>query len=147
MVELGHYVLYVKDINRSVSFYRDIVGLDVAGETFGGRAQALSGGRTHHELLLLEVGQAPGPMQGHRIGLYHVGWCIGQDDEQLKAALARCQEHQVRIVGLSDHGISHSLYILDPDGNEVELYVDVPEFDWKSDDSWLEHPVRPLHLD
>jgi len=143
---LGHYVLYVRDIAASTEFYRTIVGLDIAGDTFGGRAVALTGGRTHHELLLIEVGNAQGPLQGHRIGLYHVGWCIGDDDEQLREALQRCQEANVNIVGMSDHGISHSLYILDPDGNEIELYVDVPSFDWKNDDTWLEHPIRPLRL-
>ena len=53
----------------------------------------------------------------------------------------------MNIVGMSDHGVSHSLCVHDPDGNEVELYVDVPEYDWASNDDWLAHPVRPLHLD
>ncbi len=146
MTELGHYVLYVRDIKPMVDFYTKVVGLDVAGVTFGGRAVALTGGRTHHELLLIEVGEAEGPLQGHRLGLYHVGWCIGDDDEQLREALQRCKDEEVRVVGMSDHGVSHSLYILDPDGNEIELYVDVPTFDWKNDESWLSHPIRPLHL-
>jgi len=146
MAELGHYVLYVRDILPMVEFYTKIVGLDVAGETFGGRAVALTGGRTHHELLLIEVGEAQGPLHGHRLGLYHVGWCIGDDDEKLREAIQRCKDEDVRIVGMSDHGISHSLYLLDPDGNEIELYVDVPSFDWKKDESWLSHPIRPLHI-
>lgn len=146
LVELGHYVLYVRAMQPMVDFYTRIVGLDVVGTTFGGRATAFSGGRTHHELLLLEVGDAPGPMRGHRIGLYHTGWCIGFDDADLIAAKERCRLHGVRIVGQSDHGVSHSLYVLDPDGNEVELYIDVEGFDWKEDASWLEYPVRPLNL-
>ena len=63
MVELGHYVLYVRRMEPMVKFYSDIVGLDIAGTTFGGRAMALTGGRTHHELLLLEVGDAPGQLK------------------------------------------------------------------------------------
>lgn len=147
MVELGHYVLYVRRMEPMVKFYSDIVGLDIAGTTFGGRATALTGGRTHHELLLLEVGDAPGPAQGRRVGLYHTGWCIGQDDEQLRTALNRCRAAGVTVVGMSDHGVSHSLYVHDPDGNEVELYVDVPDYDWAANDDWLAHPVRPLNLD
>lgn len=147
MVELGHYVLYVKAMTPMVKFYTDVVGLKVVGTTFGGRATALSGGRTHHELLLLEVGHAPGPLQGHRVGLYHTGWCIGTDDADLVAAKARCVDAGVHIVGQSDHGVSHSVYVVDPDGNEVELYVDVEGFDWKNDATWLEYPVRPLHLE
>lgn len=147
MVELGHYVLYVRRMEPMVRFYRDVVGLQVAGTTFGGRATALTGGRTHHELLLLEVGDAPGPPHGPRVGLYHTGWCIGQDDDALRQALERCRAADVNIVGMSDHGVSHSLYVHDPDRNEVELYVDVPEYDWASNDDWLAHPVRPLNLD
>jgi catechol 2,3-dioxygenase len=147
MVELGHYVLYVRRMEPMVKFYSDIVGLDIAGTTFGGRATALTGGRTHHELLLLEVGDAPGPAQGRRVGLYHTGWCIGQDDGQLRTALNRCRAAGVTVVGMSDHGVSHSLYVHDPDGNEVELYVDVPDYDWAANDDWLAHPVRPLNLD
>ena len=146
MVELGHYVLYVRNMKPMVEFYTAVVGLEVVGTTFGGRATALSGGRTHHELLLLEVGHAQGPLQGHRIGLYHTGWCIGKEDEDLIAAKKRCRQLGIRIVGQSDHGVSHSVYVLDPDGNEVEMYIDVAEFDWKEDASWLEYPVRPLHL-
>ena len=62
--ELGHLVLYVRDLSKMVEFYRDIVGLSVVGTIFEGRAAALTGGRTHHELLLIEVGDAPGPLVG-----------------------------------------------------------------------------------
>ncbi len=147
LVSLGHYVLYVRRMQPMVEFYTKVVGLDVVGTTFGGRATALTGGRTHHELLLLEVGEAPGPLQGRRVGLYHTGWCIGHQDAELVAAKERCREYGVHQIGQSDHGVSHSLYLLDPDGNEVELYIDVEGFDWKADASWLEHPVKPLHLD
>lgn len=146
MVELGHYVLYVRSMKPMVDFYTKVVGLDVVGSTFGGRATALTGGRTHHELLLLEVGEAPGPLQGRRVGLYHTGWCIGGEDADLVAAKARCRNQGVQVIGQSDHGVSHSVYVLDPDGNEVEMYIDVKEFDWSNDASWLEYPVRPLHL-
>jgi catechol-2,3-dioxygenase len=50
------------------------------------------------------------------------------------------------VVGASDHTVTHSLYILDPDGNEVELYVDVPGVDWESDPSLVAAPIRALSL-
>ena len=146
MVELGHYVLYVRDVKLMTEFYTTILGLDKVGDTFGGRAVALTGGRTHHELLLIEVGNAPGPLRGQRLGLYHTGWCIGNHDDLLREVVALCKENGVKIQGLTDHGISHSLYINDPEGNELELYVDVPSFDWKNRTDWLEHPIRALHL-
>mgnify|MGYP002062260992 CR=1 FL=1 len=58
MTELGHVVFYVRDLQRSLQFYRDVVGLEVQGRIFGDRAALLSGGRTHHELLLIQVGEA-----------------------------------------------------------------------------------------
>lgn len=53
MISLGHVVYYVRDLDRSLAFYRDAVGLNVVGLLFDGRAAMLSGGRTHHELLLV----------------------------------------------------------------------------------------------
>ena len=50
------------------------------------------------------------------------------------------------MVGASDHTVTHSLYITDPDGNEIELYVDVPGVDWRSDPSLVASPIKPLKL-
>lgn len=143
---LGHLVLYVRDLETSLSFYRDLLGIGQAGSVFGGRAALLSSGRTHHELLLIEVGDAPGPAQGNRLGLYHVGWCIGDTDDELRQAKKQLEAAGVSIEGVSDHVITHSLYVRDPDGNEIELYVDVPDYDWKQDTEWIDDPVRPLDL-
>ena len=146
MANLGHVVFYVRDLERSVSFYTQVVGLGLRGMIFNGRAALLSGGSTHHELLLIQVGEADGPMQGKRIGLYHVGWKVGNSLDDLSALYNRLIESGVPIDGLSDHTISQSIYLTDPDGNEVELYVDNPDYDWRNDDSWMEAPVKPLKL-
>lgn len=146
MAELAHIVLYVRDLEQSRRFYRDIVGLAPVGTIFDGRAAMLSGGRTHHELLLIEVGNAPGPLQGRRIGLYHTGWKVGESLDALRALKARLEQAGVPIDGMSDHTVSQSLYLRDPDGNEVELFVDDPRIDWRNDKSWTEAPVKPLRL-
>jgi len=146
MSELGHVVFYVRDIARSSEFYENVVGLKRVGSTFGGRAVALSGGRTHHEILLIEVGQAEGPPSGRRIGLYHTGWKVGDTLDDLRAARQRVQQAGYTLSGQSDHGVSKSLYLHDPDGNEVELYIDDPGVDWRNSNEWLQDPVRPLEL-
>ncbi|MDH3280864.1 MAG: VOC family protein [Gammaproteobacteria bacterium] len=146
MAELGHIVLYVRDLERSVQFYSEVVELDVQGRIFAGKAALLSGGRTHHELLLIEVGEAPGPLTGRRLGLYHTGWKVGETLEQLRAARDRVVAHGTAIDGAADHVISRSLYLRDPDGNEVELFVDDPNVDWRNDREWLDAPVKPLDL-
>ncbi len=146
--ELGHLVLYVRNLERSAAFYRDVLGWDaVFPVTFGIPAAAFSSGRTHHELLLIEVGDdATAVPAGRRLGLYHFGLKVGDSDEELRSMLARLQEFSVTVVGTSDHTVTHSLYILDPDGNEVELYIDVPGVDWRSDPGLLMAPIRPLAL-
>lgn len=146
MAELGHVVFYVRDLTASLAFYTEVVGLQLRGRLFGGRAAMLTGGRTHHELLLIEVGEAPGPLPGRRVGLYHVGWKVGESLDALRAARDRVLAHGGAIDGQSDHGVSQSLYLHDPDGNEVELFVDDPRIDWRNDPSWMERPVRPLRL-
>lgn len=149
--ELGHLVLYVKDLDVSVRFYRDVLGWRALGSEvpLGVRAMAFAApsGRTHHELLLIEVGEHATPVPpGRRLGLYHFGLKVGDSDEELRAALQVLVDNDVRIVGATDHTVTHSLYIEDPDGNEIELYIDVPGVDWRNDPSLLMSPMRPLRL-
>jgi catechol-2,3-dioxygenase len=148
--ELGHLVLYVRDVGRSAAFYRDVLGwrqiMPEPGQNPAGAA-AFSSGRTHHELLLIEVGADAAPLpKGRHIGLYHFGLNVGETDDDLRAALAKVQEAGATVVGASDHTVTHSLYILDPDGNEIELYVDVPGVDWRSEPELIAAPIRPLRL-
>ncbi|MBI5783262.1 MAG: VOC family protein [Gammaproteobacteria bacterium] len=146
MVTLGHVVFYVRDLEKSTAFYRGVVGLEMVGRIFGGRAAMLTGGVTHHELLLIEVGAAPGPLHGKRIGLYHVGWKIGDSLDDLRRAYDRIRAHGHDIEGMSDHTVSQSLYLRDPDGNEIELFVDDPGVDWRHAREWMETPVKALRL-
>jgi catechol 2,3-dioxygenase len=147
MAELGHVVFYVRDLERSVAFYTGVVGLALVGRIFNHRAALLSGGRSHHELLLIQMGEAPGPLQGRRLGLYHVGFKVGEDRAALRAARDRAAAVNAPIDGMSDHTVSQSIYLRDPDGNEIELYVDDPSVDWRRDTAWMETPVKPLDLD
>ena len=146
--ELGHLVLYVRDVQRSAAFYRDVLGWDVAfPSALGVPAAAFTSGRTHHELLLIEVGEDADPLpRGRHLGLYHFGLKVGDSDDELREVVARLREADVTIVGASDHTVTHSLYILDPDGNEIELYIDVPGIDWKSDPNLIMAPIKPLAL-
>lgn len=141
--ELGHVVLYVTDIQRSAAFYRDTLGFtQIAG---GPGVAAFSGGRTHHEMLLIEIGGVPKEKQYPEPGLYHIGFKIGDGPESLRAVYKELTEKEVRIIGSTDHGVTHSLYILDPDGNELELYADVSDA-WKENPEAIMSPARPLSL-
>jgi catechol-2,3-dioxygenase len=150
--ELGHLVLYVHDVGRSAAFYRDVLGwrqiIPQPGDApVGMAAFSAPSGRTHHELLLIEVGpQAQAVPAGRRVGLYHFGLKVGDSDDELREAVKVVEANGVKVVGASDHTVTHSLYILDPDGNEIELYVDVPGVDWQSDPALVAAPIRPLSL-
>ncbi len=149
--ELGHVVLYVRDLERSRRFYGDLLGWREITPDEGGRfpAAAFSSGRTHHELLLIEVGPAAMPIPGgRRVGLYHFGLKIGESDAELREARDQLLSAGIRIVGATDHGVTHSLYIQDPDGNEIELYIDVQPERWRDDPAAMfRDPIaRPLRL-
>lgn len=143
---LGHVVFYVKDLERSLGFYRDLLGFKEVGRIFNGAAAALTAGRTHHELLLIQVGDAPGPPHGRRRGLYHIGIKVGDSLDELRKAKAELEQAGVSIDGMSDHTVSQSLYLKDPDGNEVELYVDADESIWKNDPAAVLSPLKALQL-
>ncbi len=88
VTELGHVVLYVRDAVRSARFYRDVLGWTqvTSGPMASFPVAAFSSGRTHHELLLIEVGADAAPVPpGRRLGLYHFGLKIGETDDDLRA--------------------------------------------------------------
>jgi catechol 2,3-dioxygenase len=144
--ELGHIVLYVRDLQRSRRFYGQVLGWREVAQ-MGEMAAVFSSGRTHHELLLLQVGPEAQPIpEGRRVGMYHFGLKIGETDDELRAAITDLQDQDVPIVGTADHTVTHSVYIVDPDGNEIELYVDVQPEVWREDPEAVVAPIRPLRL-
>jgi len=145
--ELGHVVLYVSNLEKMADFYRETLGFTEIIREWP--IAAFSGGRTHHELLLIDVGKPRRHAAHGRVpepGLYHIGFKVGDSTEELKKVYKELKAAGVHVVGTSDHGVTHSLYILDPDGNELELYADVSD-EWKHDPKAIVAPVRPLNLD
>jgi catechol 2,3-dioxygenase len=145
--ELGHVVLFVRNLEQSVHFYRDILGFKpIEGVPMRGAA-VFSSGRTHHEMLLIEVGpNTPLPPRGRRAGLYHIGLKIGDSIEELRAAKTELEAAGVTIVGMSDHTVTNSLYLLDPDGNEIEIYIDVQPAIWRDNPLAIVAPTKPLYI-
>ena len=144
---LGHIVFYVRELDASLKFYEKILGLKrMEGGDLSFKAAALTSGRTHHELLSIEIGDAPGPPPGPRRGVYHAGFKIGDSLDELKKAYRELYSAGIQVKGMSDHTISKSIYLYDPDGNEIELYVDDPDVDWEDDPATVLSPIRPLDL-
>ena len=119
---LNHAVLYVRDVDRSVTFYREVLGFRPVMEIAGRAAFLQAEGSTNdHDLGLFAIGERAGASEAGRrtVGLYHLAWEV-----DTLAELARIQEALVRagaLVGASDHGTTKALYAQDPDGLEFEV--------------------------
>ncbi|WP_137283729.1 VOC family protein [Halorussus salinisoli] len=117
--ELGHVHLKVRDVDRAVAFYRDVLGLDVTERA--GDYAFLSWGDKHHDVALQGVGpDAPGPGPG--VGMYHAAFEV-EDADALRETHLRLRERGVEVAPV-DHAISKALYFDDPDGNGLEVYLD-----------------------
>jgi catechol 2,3-dioxygenase-like lactoylglutathione lyase family enzyme len=130
ITRLNHAVLYVRDVERSVAFYRDVLGfrlLDVLPEGFRGAAFLQAPGSTNdHDLGLFEIGSeaAASPAGRGSVGLYHLAWEVDTLAE-LERLSQRLSEAGA-LAGASDHGTTKSLYAKDPDGIEFEIAWIVP---------------------
>jgi catechol 2,3-dioxygenase len=128
---LGHAVLKVRNLERSEQFYTGVLGMPVINRTE--RMTFFSFGN-HHDLAIAAVGDdAPLPEQ-NAVGLAHLAFCLGRDFEDLRAAKALLDTHGIATRPV-EHGKTYSLYLTDPDGNGIELYVD-------RYDDWRESPVQ-----
>ncbi len=130
LTKLSHLVLRVRDLERSKSFYADVLGLPLTGE-IAGRMAFFSAGPDSHDLALMAIGKdAPGP-DPRRVGMYHFAYQVASF-EALREAYWHLLDQGVQIVGSANHGVSMGLYLQDPDGNEIELTYEVPRAQWPS---------------
>jgi catechol 2,3-dioxygenase len=146
-VRIGHVHLKVADLERSLAFYRDVLGFKLTQRS-GSQAAFLSAGGYHHHIGLNTWESAGGspPLPG-MTGLYHVA-ILYPTRALLADALRRVRAAGIELDGASDHGVSEALYLRDPDGNGVELYWDRPQEQWpRKPDGGLAMFTRPLDLD
>jgi catechol 2,3-dioxygenase len=124
-VRIGHVHLKVADLQRSLAFYRDVLGFEVT-QRYASQAVFLAAGGYHHHIGLNTWESAGGqPPPPGTTGLYHVA-ILYPTRAELADALRRLRIAMVPIEGASDHGVSEAIYLRDPDGNGVELYWDRP---------------------
>lgn len=142
--EIGHVVLKVRDLDRALTFYRDLLGFQVASQMTNVMIFLTATGENHHDLALLRVGDSAPAAAPNAVGLYHVAIRLA-DEAELRRAHAILTERGL-LHGAVDHGVTRSVYTADPDGNEIELYCDAPRADWEGRVDQV-MTVRPLQLD
>ena len=144
---IGHVHLKVSDLERAIAFYRDALGFQEM-QRYGNQAAFLSAGGYHHHIGLNTWESAGGsaPPRG-TTGLYHAA-ILYPSRRELARALQRLLNHGIKIGGAADHGVSEAIYLDDPDGNGLELYVDRPRDQWPlAADGSLQMVTRPLDLE
>ena len=130
VARLNHAVLYVRDAATSADFYARVFGFEVVSTELGGKAVFMraAGTDNHHDLGLFSVGpDAPRPPRGSS-GLYHLAWEVPTIEDL--ATAARELSAAGALGGASDHGVSKSLYGIDPDGIEFAIMWAVPAEAW-----------------
>ncbi len=131
---IGHVHLKVSDIERSLKFYRDLLGFQVM-QYYGDSAVFISAGGYHHHIgLNTWHSKGAGHANINGVGLYHTA-ILYPTRKDLAAILQRLVEVKYPLTGAADHGVSEAIYLNDPDGNGVELYWDKPQKDWPVDAS------------
>lgn len=145
-VRIGHVHLKVADIERSLAFYCGVLGFELM-QRYGTQAAFVSAGGYHHHIgLNTWESQGGSPPPPGTTGLYHVA-ILYPDRAALADALYRLIQVGVPLQGASDHGVSEALYLSDPDGNGIELYVDHPEDQWpRTPSGELQMVTRRLDL-
>jgi catechol-2,3-dioxygenase len=126
ITRMNHAVLYVRDAQRTATFYRDVLGFRTVHELPGGVFLQAPDSTNDHDIAFFSIGEGAGPSTAGRatVGLYHLAWEVStlgdlaEVGQRLQAAGA--------IVGATDHGSTKSFYAKDPDGLEFEVCWVVP---------------------
>jgi catechol 2,3-dioxygenase len=144
---IGHVHLKVANLERSLGFYRDLLGFEVQ-QLFGDSAAFISAGGYHHHIGLNtwhSKGAPPAPVKA--AGLYHTA-ILYPTRKDLAIVLKRLIEAKYPLTGASDHGVSEAIYLDDPDNNGVEIYWDKPREQWPRDaDGSLQMVTAALDLE
>lgn len=128
---VGQVNLKVQDLQRSLTFYKDVIGFKVYEQTEKS-AKLTADGKT--VLLSIEQPEDVIPKQGRAAGLYHFALLLPERAD-LGRVLKQLLQVGYPLQGASDHLVSEALYLADPDGNGIEIYTDRPASEWEWKDS------------
>lgn len=120
--KVGHVVLNVKDVDESIKFYTEALGMELMSHNTERHMAFLSFGSQHHDIAVFK---APVGAEQGVLGLNHIAMQIEGGEEELKQLYGRLLNAGAQIDHLTDHGLSRSVYFFDPDGNRLEIFCEM----------------------
>jgi catechol 2,3-dioxygenase len=130
--QLGHAVLKVRDVQKAEEFYSGVLGLPVAARMEEGLKMTFFTLGNHHDFAIVEVDPDGPNAPENGPGLFHVAFKVGESLDELRGVKRELESAGVPIDMIADHTVSQSIYLRDPDGNGIELYIDCSDV-WKTD--------------
>ncbi len=129
-MHLGHLVMRVREMDRSLDFYTRVMGLTIMERSPSGTVFMSADTDKSHELAIRAIGMDANGPDHTLIGQAHMAWQM-ESFEDLQELYFRLKENDVRILRIGNHGISLGVYLLDPDDNEIEVYYEMPKAQWQ----------------
>ncbi|MFD4351592.1 VOC family protein [Nocardia sp. NPDC058518] len=140
---VGHVVVKMRDLEAAKRFYGGILGMTISSES--DIAIFFRFADYHHDIGVFKVPEDAGSPQDGQVGLLHFALVVDSQE-----SLVRMHEHLqaegVTIEAMFDHGMTRSLYVKDPDGNAIEIYCEVPEYDWRTNDDFVGF-LKPIDVE
>lgn len=143
---IGHIHLKVANLDKSLNFYTEVIGMELIQRIGNHAAFVAAGGYHHHIGLNTWESQGGQPPAQGTTGLYHFA-LLYPSRRELARALQRLIDHHYPIQGAADHGVSQAIYLSDPDQNGIELYWDRPKHLWPMQNGEIVMTTEPLDLD
>jgi catechol 2,3-dioxygenase len=125
----GHVAIRVRDLESAKRFYGEILGMNL-GMEIPGQGLFFRFNNYHHDLAVFKAREGAEPASKNHAGVAHIA-LVADDFATVLATYHRLREHGVPVSRTIDHGATKSVYFTDPDGIELEIYCEVPEFDWR----------------
>ena len=143
ITRLQHLVLNCRNVEESVEFYTNVLGMEVVSNNTERKMAFLSFGKEHHDIALFEYADVDNALEPNHLGMNHIAMEIDGGEEELKDMYDKLKAHNVKIDRLMDHVISKSVYFFDPDGNRLEIFCDTmgeKAKDWLRDNGGVAKP-------
>ncbi|MEV6060957.1 VOC family protein [Nocardia asteroides] len=143
ITRVGHVVLKMRDLEVAKQFYSGILGMKISSES--PIAVFFRFADYHHDIGVFKVTDEAELPKEDQAGLLHFALVVDSQAELVRMH-QHLKDHGVAIEATFDHGMTRSLYIFDPDHNAIEIYCEVPEYDWRTNDDFVGY-LKPMDIE